>query len=199
MTLIGRHLILASASSRRQELLAQIGVSFSVISADLDESRQGNEPIPQYVARLSLEKARMIFAKQTNDVAVLGADTAVAVAKELLAKPENLNEARYMLKRLSGNTHWVHTGVTVVTSDMTKTLVVSTQLKFCELSESMINAYLNSDEWQGKAGGYAIQGLAGRFVTHLHGSYSAVVGLPLYEAAELLTEAKVSVGVTYGH
>jgi septum formation protein len=183
-----RRLILASASPRRQELLRQIGVSFTVDAADLDETHRPGEPITTYVARLSAAKAREVLARQQADAIVLGADTAVALGEELLSKPLNLKHARRMIERLSNATHWVHTGVTVMTPSQSQTQIVSTEVRFCALSTSTIDAYMQAGEWQGKAGGYAIQGLAGRFVTHINGSYSAVVGLPLYETSVMLAQ-----------
>jgi len=191
-----RRLILASASPRRHELLRQIGVSFTVDAADLDETRHPGEPILSYVSRLSLAKAREVLSRQQADVIVLGADTAVALGEELLSKPLNLKQARRMLESLSNAMHWVHTGVTVMSAYQSQTKIVSTEVRFCALSTSAIDAYLQAGEWQGKAGGYAIQGLAGRFVTHINGSYSAVVGLPLYETSEMLAQMDVDTSMT---
>jgi septum formation protein len=189
-----RLLILASSSPRRQELLAQIGVAFTVMAADIDESRQGGESIGRYVLRLSQEKARAISLTLNSATAVLGADTAVALGEELLAKPTDQMDAWSMLNRLSDMTHTVYTGVSVAVGEQLNSVVVSTQVTFKKLSDEDLKVYLASNEWSGKAGGYAIQGRAGRFVKHLVGSYSNVVGLPLYETAELLATAGIRIG-----
>ena len=187
------NLILASASPRRSELLRQMGVAFRVHPADVDESRFDAEPIESYVQRVSHDKAAVVAA--LGEQPVLGADTAVTIDSELLAKPRDLNEARAMLTRLSGRTHRVHTGVTLLSGDFCKTILSSTAVTFDRLSDWECEAYLRSGEWEGKAGGYAIQGLAARFVTRVEGSYSAVVGLPIWETYVLLKEA----GLEGGH
>jgi len=183
------NLILASASPRRSELLRQIGVSFEVSVADVDESHRPPESITEYVSRLSREKAMAVHQQRPKGTAVLGADTAVTIHSELLGKPTDQNDARNMLLMLSGQTHWVHTGVTLVRGDSINTIVASTSVTFDTLSPDEVDAYMVSREWEGKAGGYAIQGRAARFVRTIAGSYTAVVGLPLWETYRLLKVA----------
>ncbi len=181
-------LILGSGSPRRRELLAQIGVEADDIRPpDINEDpRPGELPRP-YCVRLAREKALAIPA--SDDEIVLSADTTVALGRRILGKPENAAEAAQFLYALSGRRHRVVTAVAVRRGDKLWERDVVTQVKMKSLSDAEVNAYLASDDWRGKAGGYAIQGPAGAFVPWINGSFSAVVGLPLAETANLLVAA----------
>lgn len=181
-------LILASASPRRLELLAQIGVvPDAVIPADIDETPAPGELPRAYVARMAETKTRAVADQPASAGAlVLGADTVVAVGRRILGKPETGIEARTFLGLLSGRRHRVTTAICLSADGALRTRVVETRVKMKRLSAEEISAYLSSDEWRGKAGGYAIQGRAGAFVPEIVGSYTAVVGLPLAETAGLL-------------
>ena len=181
-------LILASQSPRRKELLTQLGYQFHSISADIDETVMGNETPHDYVTRLALEKAKYVAQDQPNNVAVLGSDTSVVYQNTILGKPENLTESLKMLTMLSNNTHQVLTAVAVAQGQKTQTIVVTTDVTFKALSVNEIENYWHTNEPQDKAGSYGIQGIGGQFVTHINGSYSAVVGLPLFETAQLLAQ-----------
>ncbi|MCR9214323.1 MAG: Maf family protein [Proteobacteria bacterium] len=180
-------LILASASPRRLDLLKQIGIVPDKIDpADINEELLPNEKPRDLAHRLALEKAAAV-ANRHNDCFLLSADTVVAVGRRSLAKAEDKDEARRFLELLSGRRHKVLTGVTLVTPDKQFiSRLVTTSVIFKPLGSHEINAYLQSDEWQGKAGGYAIQGRAASFVRSVQGSYSNVVGLPLFEVSNLL-------------
>jgi septum formation protein len=187
-------LILASASPRRLQLLQQIGIEPDrVIPAEIDETpRLAERPI-RLAERLAAEKAaaaRKIAREdeEMRDAFVIAADTVVAIGRSVLPKAEFLEEAATSLRRLSGRNHRVYTGVAIITpKGATRQRVVESRLRFKHLSREEIESYLASGEWRGKAGGYGIQGLAGSFVVKLVGSYSAVVGLPVYETAAMLT------------
>jgi len=180
-------LILASASPRRLALLAQISVTpDAVIPADIDESPLKRELPRPHAGRLAAEKAKAIFATQP-DALVLGADTVVARGRRILPKAEDIETARKCLSLLSGETHRVYGGVTILgPSGASAHRVVMTSVAFKRLSQQETNRYIDSEEWRGKAGGYAIQGLAAAFVQRINGSYSNIVGLPLFETAQLL-------------
>jgi septum formation protein len=189
----GLKLVLASASPRRLALLQQIGIEPDhLLPADLDETPQHNE-LPRVLAqRLAREKAEASAALAHKDAPfagafVLAADTVVAVGRRILPKCEVSDEAQQCLALLSGRAHRVYTGVALVTpKGAVRQRVVESRLRFKRLSDAEIASYISSREWHGKAGGYAIQGLAGAFVVNLIGSYTGVVGLPLYETASLL-------------
>ncbi len=181
-------LILGSGSPRRRELLAQIGVEADDIRPpDINEDpRPGELPRP-YCVRLAREKALAIPA--SDEEIVLSADTTVALGRRILGKPEDAAEAAQFLYALSGRRHRVVTAVAVRRGDKLWERDVVTQVKMKSLSDAEVNAYLASEDWRGKAGGYAIQGPAGAFVPWINGSFSAVVGLPLAETANLLVAA----------
>ncbi len=181
-------LILGSGSPRRRELLAQIGVEADDIRPpDIDEDpRPGELPRP-YCVRLAREKAFAIPA--SDDEIVLSADTTVALGRRILGKPAEAAEAAEFLYALSGRRHRVVTAVAVRRGSQIWERDVVTQVKMKRLSDAEVNAYLASEDWRGKAGGYAIQGPAGAFVPWISGSFSAVVGLPLAETANLLVAA----------
>ncbi|TRO24015.1 septum formation inhibitor Maf [Ectopseudomonas mendocina] len=183
-------LFLASASPRRRELLAQIAVPCVTQIASIDENPLPAEPAAAYVERLAREKARagLLALGGRKDTVVLGADTAVVLDGRILGKPEDFAESRVMLQALSGRSHQVMTAVALVSGDREAARVVSSEVSFRPISEAEIEAYWASGEPCDKAGSYGIQGLAAVFVNRLQGSYSAVVGLPLCETAELLGE-----------
>ena len=181
---------LASRSPRRQELLRQAGVGFRQIEVDVDESRHGVEESPEvFVLRLALEKARAGWARvrEGSPLPVLGADTVVALDDDLFGKPEDRDQALEMLERLSGASHRVLTGVALV-DDREATRLSFSSVTFRELSREEMERYWASGEPADKAGAYAIQGRGAVFIEHLEGSYSGVMGLPLFEVADLLDE-----------
>jgi septum formation protein len=182
-----QRLVLASASPRRLELLRQIGVTPDAVdAADLDEAQAPHETPRQLALRLAGEKAACVAARQVG-AHVLAADTVVAVGRRVLPKAEIDAEVRDCLRLLSGRAHRVLTGVAVAAPDgRSASRLVESRVHFKRLTEAEIAAYLASGEGIGKAGGYAIQGRAGALVIALQGSYSGVVGLPLYETANLL-------------
>ena len=181
-------LILASQSPRRRELLAQLGYQFICCPADIDETVQLNESPTKYVERLAIEKAAHIAKSRLDTTLVLGSDTCVVYQNQILGKPESLSQSIDCLSQLSGNTHQVLTAIAVVQGELSKSVLVSTDVTFKTLTEAEIINYWQTGEPQDKAGSYGIQGIAGQFVKHISGSYSAVVGLPLYETAKLLAE-----------
>ena len=183
-----RELLLASASPRRRELLRQIGVNFTVIKASIDEVRAADETPADFVLRMAREKASAGFCRVPADrsVVVLAADTIVVLGQEVLGKPVDAPDAERMLLALSGNTHQVMTAVALTDGQLTEQALVASEVRFCSLSRAQIRTYWQTGEPLDKAGAYAIQGYGGIFVQSLKGSYSAVVGLPLFETADLL-------------
>ena len=182
-------LILASSSPRRIELLALIGIAPDLVDpADIDETPQRAETPARLAQRLACSKAAVVAERHPDDV-VLAADTVVAVGRRLMEKPADEAEASRFLKLLSGRNHRVFTGVAVIHGGRTSWRVVETRVSFKPLSDGEIAAYVASGEWRGKAGGYGIQGRAAAFITRIVGSHPAVMGLPLYEAANLLRGA----------
>ena len=179
-------LFLASASPRRGELLAQINIDYERVKAGIDEVQQVDESGAQYVKRLALEKAQAGLHNNNQKGLVLGADTIVVCDGYVMEKPKNKQHALQMMNMLSANTHQVLTAVALVNKDKQLIKLVITDVTFKALTEQEISDYWDTGEPQDKAGGYGIQGIAGQFVTHISGSYSAVVGLPLYETAELI-------------
>lgn len=183
-------LILASASPRRLALLQQVGLDPAICApADIDETPEKDELPRQLAKRLAAGKADVVAQKYPEDL-VLAADTVVACGRRILPKAETEDEARDCLKLLSGRRHRVYTGVSLVTPDGHRyDRLVQSTVTFKTLSENEVATYLASREWRGKAGGYAIQGLAAVFIRQMQGSYSSVVGLPLFEVASLLASA----------
>jgi septum formation protein len=180
-------LVLASASPRRRDLLRQIGIEPDHVDpADIDETPRRGELPAGHAVRLAEAKARLVAARHPGAF-VLGADTVVACGRRILPKPEDEAAARLCLDLLSGRRHRVYGGVALITpaGDVAIRRVVS-QVQFKRLGEAERSAYLAGGEWRGKAGGYAIQGRAAALVSWISGSYSNVVGLPLYETAQLL-------------
>jgi septum formation protein len=184
------HLILASSSPRRHELLSQLGLSFDVYSPDIDESILDNEDVASYVERLACAKAEAVLARFPNAV-VIAADTALGVAGQILGKPESKEHAFAMWQMLSNRKHEVFSGVCVRTKQQISSIVVRTQVEFQTLTPQDMQEYWATGEPIGKAGGYAIQGIAARYIPSIQGSYSNVVGLPLHETVQLLTAFKV--------
>jgi len=182
-------LVLASASPRRLALLAQIGITpDEVRAADIDETPLKSETPRLHALRLARSKAEAVGA---DGAIVLAADTVVAVGRRILPKAENDQQARDCLDLLSGRTHRVFTAVALkISGAPVRTRLVEARVTFKQLTEQETDAYIASDEWRGKAGGYAIQGLAARYVTNIIGSYTAIVGLPLYETANLIEGAR---------
>lgn len=187
-------LYLASQSPRRAELLQQLGVKFEVRIADVDEIPVAGEPPEQYVQRLAVEKANTVRKSLSDSrrLPVLGADTAVVLSGEILGKPADKQDGLAMLRRLSGRQHEVMTGVAIIGEKHSVCVNVS-KVRFREMSDVEIDAYWETGEPWDKAGSYAIQGYAAAFISELHGSYSGVMGLPLYETARFLSEHNISI------
>lgn len=185
-------LILASASPRRRDLLAQAGITPDAISpADIDETPRRAEMPRVYALRIASEKAQKIASGLTaHDTAlVLSADTVVAVGRRILGKPADAAEARRFLKLLSGRRHKVFTALCLQSAQgRRKQLIVASIVKFKPLNEKDIDAYIASGEWEGKAGAYAVQGLAAAYISFMSGSYTNIVGLPLHETVKALKD-----------
>lgn len=184
-------LILGSASPRRLELLAQIGIAPAEIRpADIDETPQRGESARSYVLRMATEKAAAI--PLATDEAVLCADTTVSVGRRILGKPQDADEARAFLALMSGRRHRVLTAIAVRHAGTTRTRLVETVVRMRMIDAATTDRYIASNDWRGKAGGYAIQGPAAEFIPWIQGSFSAVVGLPLSETAAVLS----AIGIT---
>ena len=184
-----KKLVLASASPRRRELLTQVGVRFDVLTADIDESVIAGESPEVYTQRLALEKARTVLARCDADTYVLGADTTVSVDGALLGKPADADDAARMLRMLQGRPHEVITGVALVSATSSQIVAETTRVFFSPMSESEIAAYIATGEPMDKAGAYAIQGKAARWIPRIEGDYANVVGLPLSQVCTLLKNA----------
>src|SRR5262245_32715936 len=178
-------LILASRSPRRSELLKAAGISFEVLAADIDETPHPDEPPAVYVERLAIEKARAVLALRPG-ARVLGADTTVTIGGEILGKPTNDEDAIRMLRKLSGAVHDVHTGVALVSARGVRSAVDTTRVWFDALTDEDIAWYVGTGEPVDRAGAYAIQGFASRFIPRIEGSYSNVVGLPVALVSSIL-------------
>ena len=185
-------LILASSSPRRWELLNQLAVVYQVIVADIDESIRGGESVREYVCRMAREKALEVHRRDGFRVAVLGADTAVVVNGRILGKPVDREDAVGMLESLSGTTHKVWSAVAVILPEgaLHECLNI-TRVTFSELDRLWIESYCDSGDPLDKAGAYGVQGIAAQKISHMEGSYSGVMGLPLFETAEILQKAGV--------
>ena len=181
-------LILASASPRRSQLLQQVDVPHLVRPVVVDESPRPGEAPAAYVLRLAQDKARTLWARLdgVERLPVLAADTTVALEGTILGKPADRGELRAMLRRLSGRTHEVHTAVAVLHRGRTTARVSTSEVSFRDLTDAEIDWYWDTGEPADKAGGYAVQGKAAIFIRHIAGSYSGVMGLPIYETWELL-------------
>ena len=197
-------LVLASASPRRLALLQQIGIEpDALLPADIDETPRKSEPPRDLARRLARSKlaaaeAALHGAQDATPTWLLAADTVVAVGRRVLPKAEVPDEAADCLRLLSGRQHRVYTAVCLLSPKGRRERVIETRVRFKRLSGRDIQGYIESDEWRGKAGGYAIQGIAGAFVVKLVGSYSAVVGLPLYETMSLLDAEGYPVRAAWG-
>ena len=216
-----KHLVLASGSPRRKELLSQLGYEFSVLVTNVEECKHAQETAEEYVQRLSLDKALAALSLLTenssekqhvvtgsdtvvsssdnvalgsdivaldSEIVVLGSDTVVVSQGQVLEKPTDLADSKRMLTQLADERHQVMTAVSVVSAEKQKTEIIITDVWFKPLSEKEIEQYWQTGEPCDKAGSYGIQGLGGRFVTRIEGSYYAVVGLPLFETDQLLQE-----------
>ena len=190
-------ILLASASPRRSELLRQVGIAHEVRPVDVDESVREGEAPSAYVLRLAESKAAALWQQlaAADRRPVLAADTTVALEGEIFGKPASLAEARSMLGRLSGRTHEVHTAIAVLHTAGAAARVNSSSVTFRVLTPAEIDAYWRTGEPADKAGGYAVQGRAAAFISHISGSYSGIMGLPLYETWELLAPV---LGLTAG-
>lgn len=185
---------LASGSPRRRELLAQLGVEFELLLPQVEEQQQPHETAAAYVQRLARDKASVGMAMAPLPLPVLAGDTIVVLDGEVLEKPADEAEGHAMLRRLSGRTHQVMTAMALADHQQLEVVTVCTEVTFRELTDADIARYWASGEPTDKAGGYGIQGLGGRFVERINGSYSAVVGLPLVETEALLRRAGVLLG-----
>lgn len=181
--------VLASSSPRRRELLSMLVPHFEVHAPDIDEAPHPGEPPDHYVTRLAMEKA---VACATDNCVSLGADTVVVYEGQILGKPADIGAARSVLEQLSGNVHTVFTGVGLARGSQITSRLSATRVTFGQLSSETIETYLQTDEPWDKAGAYGIQGYAGAFVERIEGSYSGVVGLPLYDTRQLLADAGVT-------
>lgn len=179
---------LASASPRRAELLEQIGIEFELLIPTVDETPKPNEKADDYVARVAELKATTAAKMAKQDMPILAADTSVINQDLILGKPKNKADGLRMLQSLSGKAHQVKTAISVVYRGNATTQVISTDVLFRTLSAVEIEQYWLTGEPQDKAGAYGIQGIAGKFVKSINGSYSSVVGLPLLETEQLLKE-----------
>lgn len=197
-------IILASQSPRRAQLLEQMGVPFEVVlpchleQAEALEAVYADEDARLYVARVCLAKVNMMRAQiqaqgqaQQKTAPILCADTTVAFQGKVLGKPTDAEDARAMLRTLSGKTHQVYTAMALAFNDVVQQVMVASDVTFRSLSEAQIQAYIDSGEPFGKAGAYAIQGYAACFIEHLSGSFSAVMGLPIFELAQMLEHIKM--------
>jgi septum formation protein len=181
-------LVLASQSPRRAELLTQIGIPFKILPVDIDESPLSDESAQSYVLRLAQEKSQRGWIIAQGEEPVLGADTVVVIGDQILGKPQSQSDSIRMLSLLSGQTHRVLTAVAVTITKRQVSCIVSSLVRFASLTEQQMRDYWLTGEPADKAGSYAIQGLGGQFVEHINGSYSGIVGLPLFETKQLLNE-----------
>jgi septum formation protein len=193
-------LILASSSPRRAEILRNAGFEFEILPADVDESLRPGEPAADYVRRLAEEKARKIARQlspnlKDSSAVIVAADTTVALSKDILGKPVSPEDARTMLRRLSGQTHEVYSGIAVLRlkDGAIRVAVESTRVTIARMTEREIEDYIASGEPFDKAGAYAIQGRGGKFITRIEGCYFNVMGLPLARLYSILREMKAEV------
>jgi septum formation protein len=197
-TLMKPHIILASSSPRRSELLQQVRVTFEVLSVDIDETVLNGESPETYVERLALEKARAGWELSSQACPVLGSDTVVVNEDRILGKPRDRQHALEMLTSLSGKTHRVLTAVALVMGDKSGIRLSESRVTFGPVDEQDLHRYWESGEPVDKAGAYAVQGLAAAFINRLEGSYSGVMGLPLHETLELLRSFGLDVTMNWG-
>lgn len=184
------HVYLASASPRRRELLDQISIAYTVIKPDVDESRLDDVDPQAYTQRIAVAKAfyvnQVVSEQQLTVHPIISADTAVVYDHQILGKPRNTGDAMSMLNLLSGNTHLVYSSICLLAEQNPQVITQVSKVTFKQLSKQEIKEYCDSGEPADKAGAYGIQGLGAKFVKHLNGSYSGVMGLPLYELTCLL-------------
>ncbi len=184
-------IVLASQSPRRQHYLKQLGVEFNTQPAAINETPYAGESATDFVLRMAQEKAAAVTkdsSQQQHSLPVLAADTVIEFNGEIIGKPSNQLDFLQRFKQMSGRSHWVHTAVAIVYKQQTWQLVTSTQVTFCEIEQQQAIEYWNTGEPCDKAGGYGIQGIGGKFVKSINGSYSSVVGLPLCETEALLAQ-----------
>jgi len=182
---VSKPIILASQSPRRRELLAQIGVDFTVVTADIDETPLPGEDHRTYTLRLAEAKARAVLVKHPESI-IIGADTTVEVDGDLLGKPVDATDAARMLRLLSNRAHQVTTGIAVLTGEETHVAAETTNVFFTAMTDAEIAGYVATGEPMDKAGAYGIQGIAAQWIPHIEGDYNNVVGLPLAKLASLL-------------
>ena len=182
-------LVLASASPRRAEILRAVGWPFEVVAADIDETARSEEDVSEYVERLACEKAEAVAEGRASGL-VLGADTVVAVGGQILGKPAGTEDARRMLRLLSGGWHEVLTGVALVRAETKEVLVAHerTRVRFAAMTEAEIDWYISTNEPMGKAGAYAVQGRAALFIEEIEGDYRNIMGLPVRLVYKLMEE-----------
>jgi septum formation protein len=205
MNLMEKRIYLASRSPRRRELLKQIGINFEVlimrsfpsVRADVDETPRPGETPADYVTRIAANKAMTgwlrALERRLPRLPVLGADTTVAIDGEILGKPTHADDAAKMLRKLSGREHEVFSAVSVALNDNVETKLSCSRVRFAELNDALIQDYIDTGEPMDKAGAYGVQGKAAAFIAEIDGSYSGIMGLPLYETAQLLKQAGLSV------
>jgi len=185
-------IVLASASPRRAELLHQIGLDFDVSPSDIDESVHANEPVVDYVQRMAATKAAVARQRHSSeDTIIIAADTTVAIDNTILGKPEDEAQCLDMLASLSGRIHMVHTAVVVSQLDYAGKALSSSEVSFRHIDEAEAKNYWRTGEPKDKAGSYAIQGKGAVFIDKITGSYSGIVGLPLFELTQLLRDMDV--------
>lgn len=182
------NIVLASQSPRRKQLLEQIGITPICLPVDIDESKNDTETALKYCQRLALEKAQAGWQQSDKKLLVLGSDTIVVFQDKTLGKPKNKEDAFRMLLQLSNNNHQVMTAVSVVFQNKQKTVYSISHVEFDKIPEQDIYQYIDSKEPMDKAGSYAIQGHAAQWIKNISGSYSGIMGLPLYETAQLIRE-----------
>lgn len=194
MTEKAAEIYLASRSPRRKELLAQLKIKFQILDIEVDEAIIASETAMEYVQRLAIEKAMTGHQIATRkNIPVLGSDTCIAFQGEIIGKPNTAAEAVNILSKLSGKEHTVMTAVALANESGYLFRVQTSKVAFKDLSDAEIKAYINTGEPLDKAGAYAIQGLGAVFIRHIEGSYSGIMGLPLFETAELLNEFGINV------
>lgn len=186
-------LILASKSPRRRELLDQIGIRYQVQAADIDESALSNETPPELVQRLALEKARKVWQEGDQSLPVLGSDTLGYLGQNLLVQPRDFEDAKHMLLQMSGRSHDILSAVALISEQGEQLMLSHSRVYFRNITESEIETYWKTGEPCDKAGAYAIQGKGSVFVEHLEGSYSGVMGLPLFEVQFMLKKIGISI------
>jgi septum formation protein len=184
-------LVLASASPRRKQLLEQLGWLVHVHAVEIDESPTTNEPAKEYCLRMAKEKGQLAATAINNPLPIVTADTTVVFQDEILGKPCNEEDALLMLKKLSGNLHQVYTAVAVSYQGQVQSVVNVNEVKFAKINEALIKAYIETGEPMDKAGAYGIQGFAAMWVESIVGSYSGIMGLPLYETTQLLNNLDI--------